>query len=203
VPTAEMTAHLCPATRFTNSFCFSGWFRARIVWVLTVIAIGISVESPRAVAQSKAATTTTLAVTYGTSVLYTVPAGTKMTLTAAVSAGATPLNPGQVNICEASAPACTDIHILATAQLTTAGRAVVNLRPAPGVHNFKAVFLGTKTYASSSSSTFVLTVTSAPPPNPTTTVINKTTTNFGAYELTGSVTGGRQSNSAERDDIVS
>ena len=56
------------------------------------------------------------------------------------------------------------------------------------MHNFKAVFLGTKTYASSSSSTFVLTVTSAPPPNPTTTVINKKTTNFGAYALTGTVT---------------
>src|SRR5258708_4667556 len=131
-----MTAPHCLATLFTNSFRV----RARFASVLLVFAIGISVESPRAAAQSKAATTTNLAVTFGTSVLHTVPVGTKMTLTAAVSAGATAVNPGQVNLCEASAPACTDVHILATAQLTTAGKAVLNLRPAPGVHNFKAVF---------------------------------------------------------------
>jgi hypothetical protein len=139
-------------------------------------------------AQTKVATTTTLAVNASGVPLNSVSSGTKVFFTATVTAGATLVNPGQVNFCDAAAPSCTDVHILATGQLTTAGKALLTLRPSPGTHSYKAVFVGTKTYASSASATFVVTITSAPPPNPTTTVINKTATTFGSYTVNGTVT---------------
>jgi trimeric autotransporter adhesin len=65
-----------------------------------------------------------------------------VTLTAAVQTGATALTLGQVNFCDPTAASCIDIHLLGAAQLTSAGTAVLRFRPGPGIHSYKAVFLG-------------------------------------------------------------
>jgi len=51
-----------------------------------------------------------------------------------------PLTTGQVNFCDATAAYCTDVHILATAQLTSSGTATYKFRPGIGSHIYEAVF---------------------------------------------------------------
>ena len=106
-----------------------------------------------------AASTTALTVTSGGSPVTTVASGSKVTLTATVASGATKVANGTVDFCDATATYCTDIHLLGTAQLTTAGAATITLRPGVGSHSYKAIFVGTSSYSTSSSSTAQLTVT--------------------------------------------
>jgi subtilase family serine protease len=108
-----------------------------------------------------AATTTTLTVTANGAVVTSVAAGTVVTLTAAVSAGSATVTTGQVKFCDATAAHCEDIHILGTAQLTSAGTAVLKFIPGIGSHSYKAVFVGTIGKGASSSSPSALTVTAA------------------------------------------
>src|SRR5579863_5011261 len=105
------------------------------------------------------ATTSTLAVTSGGVVATTVASGAVVTLTATVKAGSVAVAMGQVNFCDASVASCTDIHLLGTAQLTSAGTAAIKLRPGVGSQSFKAVFSGTTGISGSSSNTASLTVT--------------------------------------------
>jgi hypothetical protein len=102
---------------------------------------------------AQTATTTSLAVSSGA-----VASGTAVTLTATVKAGAISVTPGQVAFCDATAAYCTDVHRLGVAQLV-AGTATLKFIPAPGSHSYKAVFIGTNTYAASNSSIVNLTVT--------------------------------------------
>jgi Bacterial Ig-like domain (group 3)/FG-GAP-like repeat len=92
-----------------------------------------------------------------------IESGARLTLSAAVSSGSTALTTGQVDFCDASAPYCTDIHLLGTAQLTSAGTAHLKFIPGIGSQSYKAVFLGTPNgkpaYAPSSSAQATLTVT--------------------------------------------
>jgi len=64
-----------------------------------------------------ASTITTLSVTSGGNVVTTVASGSVVTLTATVMAGSTPVTPGQVNFCDATAKFCTDIHLLGIVNL--------------------------------------------------------------------------------------
>jgi hypothetical protein len=121
-------------------------------------------------AQAKTATITTLSVTSGVSAVTTVASGSVVTLTATVTAGGMPLTTGQVNFCDASGTYCTDIHLLATAQLTHAGTAVFKFRPGAGNHSYKAIFTGLTAAAASSSSVSILSITG------TTPVLSSTTT---------------------------
>ena len=130
-------------------------------------------------------TTTTLAVSSGGSPVTTVASGAVVTLTATVKAGTTPLTTGLVNFCDATAAFCTDIHLLGSAQLTSAGTASIKLRPAVGSHSYKAVFAGTKAHTSSTSASAALTLTGM---NPVTTSIVETGT-VGNYTLTATVSG--------------
>jgi hypothetical protein len=137
-------------------------------------------------AQTNTATTTTLAVTSGSSVVATVASGTIVTLTASVKAGAAALTSGQVNFCDATAIYCTDIHLLGTVQLTNAGTAALKFRPGIGSHSYKAVFLGTNTYTGSSSSASPLAVTGAISPLASTTTIAKSG-GWGEYKITATM----------------
>ncbi len=153
-------------------------------WVLGCLAVlGIP-----AVAQTA---TTTLGITSNGSAATTVPFGTVVTLTATVAAGATPVSPGQVQFCDATAAHCEDVHIVGTAQLNSAGKAVIKIRPGAGSHSYNAVFLGTPKSstprAASTSSNAALTVT-APAQNPSTTVMT-VGGSTGTYQLSASVSG--------------
>jgi sugar lactone lactonase YvrE len=124
-----------------------------------LLAVTLVAGATSAQAQSKTATAATIAVTSGGAAVSTVVSGTVVTLTASVKAGATALTTGQVNFCDATAAHCTDIHLLGTAQLTSAGTATLKFRPGIGSHSYKAVFVGTKSNAGSASSASALTVT--------------------------------------------
>ena len=125
------------------------------LFAISAIAWAAAASHP---AFAQTATTTTLAITSGSSAATSVSAGTVVTLTAKVVAGTTPVTPGQVKFCDASVSYCTDIHLLGLAQLTSSGTAVFKFRPGGGSRSYKAVFLGTKTYAGSASSVSALTV---------------------------------------------
>jgi len=131
------------------------------------------------------ATTTTLAVTSGGSAVTTITHGTAVTLTATVTAGSAPVTPGLVNFCDAAAPACADIHLLGTAQLTSNGTASLKFIPGNGNHSYKAVFVGTVAAAGSSSNPSALTVTGTYP--------SATTISYGGnpgnYTVVATVTG--------------
>src|SRR3984957_9712937 len=106
-----------------------------------------------------ATTTTTLSVTSAGNAVATVTSGTVVTLTATVMAGSTPVAPGQINFCDATAKSCTDIHLLGSAQLTSAGTATLHFRPAIGSHTYKAVLAEPAGLGPSASTASSLTVT--------------------------------------------
>ncbi|MGB6830352.1 MAG: FG-GAP-like repeat-containing protein [Terracidiphilus sp.] len=114
-------------------------------------------------AQTKASTTTSLAVTSASGPVTSVTSGTVVTLTASVKAGATAITVGQVNFCNAAAKYCTDINLLGTSQLTSAGTATMKFRPGVGNHSYKAVFAGTNADAGSASNASALMVSGKTP----------------------------------------
>ncbi|MGD0941751.1 MAG: protease pro-enzyme activation domain-containing protein, partial [Terracidiphilus sp.] len=130
-------------------------------------------------------TTTSLAVTSSSTPVSSVASGAVVTLKATVVAGTTPVSPGQVIFCEASAAYCTDIHLLGTAQLTSSGTAAIKIIPAIGTHTYRAVFAGTTSYVASASGSSALDVTGT---HTTTTAIAEGGSN-GNYTLTATVSG--------------
>lgn len=181
VPFAEATDLLFPIAPFKNHS------RRRIGFAVLcgVLAAALWGSWNPAAAQAETSTTTTLAITAGGGAVTTVASGTVVTLTATVTSGATALTVGTVNFCDASATYCTDIHVLGSAQLTSAGTAVLKFRPGIGSHSYKAFFVGTNTYAGSSSSTSALAVTGK---HPTSTILGQLAVP-GGYTLTATVTG--------------
>jgi len=160
-----------------RKFC-STWLTG---FALVVLLSGI----PLRIWASGTATTTTLTLTSAGSAVTSLTAGSVVTLTAVVNAGSTTVNTGQVNFCDAAAAYCTGIHVLGTAQLTSAGTAVLKLVPGVGNHSYKAVFLGTPAYTKSTSSDSLLTVTGK---YPTSAAIAQSGSP-GSYTLTATVAG--------------
>ncbi len=150
------------AGAFTKPRSSGSFFRRTSIPHLLAAALLAAVS---VAAHGQTTTATTLAVTSGGTGVSTAISGSVVTLTATVTAGSTPVTVGQVNFCDASAAYCADIHLLGTAQLTSAGTAVYKFRPGVGSHSFKAVFLGTPHgatgYSQSSSSAAMLTVSPA------------------------------------------
>jgi N-acetylneuraminic acid mutarotase len=133
-------------------------------------------------------TTTTLAVTVAGNPVTTVALGTVVTLTATVLSGATPVTTGLVKFCDTTPTFCTDVHLLGTAQLTSAGKAVLKFRPGMGSHSYEAVFVGGNTsYALSSSSSSALNVTDSSKYSTTTAIAQEGLA--GVFTLTATVTG--------------
>ncbi len=134
---------------------------------------------------AQTATTTTLTIVSGGIEQSTVSSGTAVTLNAAVTAGSTPVSPGQVEFCDGSASHCTGIHLLGLAQLTPAGTASLKFIPGIGKHSYQAVFVGTRSYANSSSSSVPLDVTGLYPT--TSTIVQSGSA--GNYSLMATVVG--------------
>ena len=93
-------------------------------------------------AQSLSASAVTLKITAGGGSVTSVPEGTPVALTAVVMSHGKAVTSGQVKFCDATAKACADIHLLGTAQITSAGTAVLRSIPGPGSHSYKAEFTG-------------------------------------------------------------
>jgi hypothetical protein len=108
------------------------------------------------------ASSITMTVTSGGSPVTSVTPGTAVTLTATILAGATPITNGQVKFCDASAAECTDIHLLATAEITSAGTAAYKFVPGPGTYSYIAELVEGGFGLASSSAASSLTVGPAP-----------------------------------------
>jgi hypothetical protein len=161
---------------------FHRWCIPTLVSLLSFSSFG-----GRAAAQALP-TTTTLTVTSNGAPVTSVTPNTAVTLTATVESGSAAVTVGQVNFCDAWATYCTDIYLLGTAQLTSAGTAA--LKFIPGISgSYKAVFVGTPNgasdYAGSVSSAMPLAPAGT---NPTTTTI-AAGGSAGNYKLTATVTG--------------
>jgi hypothetical protein len=84
--------------------------------------------------------------------------GCVTTLTATVTASGTAVHPGLVVFCDGSTANCESGLTLGHAQLLTNGTATLKLTLKTGSHTLRAIFHGTKTYASSTSATQSLTL---------------------------------------------
>lgn len=103
----SLPALACESRRFSCDLT------SRALRMLAPAFLGLAVFcGAEAVAQSLAATTTSIAVTSGGTAVSSVSAGTVVTLTAAVNSGANSVTRGQVNFCDASTAYCMDIHLL-------------------------------------------------------------------------------------------
>ncbi len=151
-----------------------------------MIAFGICIQL---VAQAKPATTTALSVTASGNPVTSVTPGTVVTLIATVKTESTSLTTGQVNFCDATAKSCTDIHLLATAALTSSKTAVFKFVPGPGEHSYEAEFVANKYGAASVSSVAALSVGPAPAPVYTDTTTIAVGGSPGDYSLTATVEG--------------
>jgi hypothetical protein len=125
--------------------------------------------------------TTMLTISSGGNNVSTVAAGSAVTLTAAVDGGT--VTQGLVNFCNAAATYCTDIQLVGSAQLTSAGTATLTLLPGIGVHSYRAVFAGTNAVGGSASSAASLTVTGSYPTATSLTALGEQ----GNYSLTATV----------------
>ena len=138
-------------------------------------------------------TTTTLNVSSNN-----VAVGTVVVFTATVTdQNSAAVTSGQVKFCDATATYCEDAALLGTAQLTSAGTAVVNLRLGLGSHSVKAVFGGTSVDGSSVSTAQTVTV-SGQLPSAAALAVNG---GVGNYTLTATVTGRRECGSDGRRDV--
>jgi hypothetical protein len=135
------------------------------------------------------ATSTTLSVTSGGSTVTSVTPGTAVLLTANVSAGTTPVTAGQVNFCDASAPHCTDIHVVGSTALNSSGTATFKLVPGPGAHSYRAQFVEDGFGLASASNVASLNVGPAPSPVYSDTIAIFVNGSPGDYSLTATVTG--------------
>ena len=121
------------------------------------------------------------------------PAGSVITLTAAVSASGTTVNSGLVVFCTQNAPRCADVNVLGQSQITSAGVATLKTRLGPGVYTLKAVFSGTSTYARSGSALHSFTVTGKDVSSTSLLISNEsetftsTVTSHGIFPPTGTV----------------
>jgi len=129
--------------------------------------------------RAASATTTTLTLSNSS-----VTTGTAVTFTAAVSNGGS-VTTGTVDFCEPALGSCMGLGLLRTAQLTSAGTAVVKIMPAIGSHSYKAIFVGTSSNASSTSSAQAISVTGT---YASTTALSSSGS-AGNYTLTGTVVG--------------
>ena len=135
------------------------------------------------------ATSTTLSVTSGGSTVTSVTPGTAVLLTAHVRVGTTPVTAGQVNFCDASAPHCTDIHILGSSALNSSGTATFEFVPGAGAHRYQAQFVEDGFGLASASNIASLNVGPAPSPVYSDTAAISLNGSPGDYSLTATVTG--------------
>lgn len=148
-------------------------------------ALTQTVLLPVSIVSSASAAEVKLVVTAAGSEVENVSSGTAVTLNAVVTQSGRLLVAGTVNFCEGTTGACSDMHLLGSAQLTSAGMARLTLVPSPGVHLYRAVFVGSPKVSPTTSATATLTVASGYATTSTLTATGAT----GAYTLQSTVTG--------------
>jgi hypothetical protein len=159
------------------------------IYGVTVTLLLVLVALPTRSAAATSPTTTTLSVTAAGNPAALVTAGNVVTLMAKVKSKNATVTVGQVNFCDAAAKYCTDIYVVGTAQLTSAGAAAIKFVPGIGKHSYRAVFVGTPNgitdYGSSVSRDVALSVTGKFPTSSSIAVSG----GVGDYTLTATVAG--------------
>jgi hypothetical protein len=150
------------------------------VWLMLLLAAW-----PAAAAKAKITTTTALTVTATNGAVTSVPYGTTVTLTATVTPASSSITTGQVNFCDGGVTYCEDVHIIGTAQITSAGTATIKVHPVPGSYSYEAVFVGTTAFTGSTSSVSDLAVTGEYPSSTQIALAGTT----GTFALTATVHG--------------
>jgi hypothetical protein len=171
-----------------SGFSFSTVFstlnsRNRIAVLVSLIVL--LAAWPAAAIRAKSATTTALTVTTTSGAVTSVPYGTTVTLTATVTPASSAITAGQVNFCDGGVAYCEDVHIIGTAQITSAGTATIKVHPLPGSYSYEAVFVGTKGFTGSTSGVSDLTVTGEYPTSTQVALAGTT----GTFALTATVHG--------------
>jgi Bacterial Ig-like domain (group 3)/FG-GAP-like repeat/FG-GAP repeat len=152
---------------------------------VTIFVVLMAMCGHAALAGATNPTTTTLAVKLAGNTVTTAAAGSVVTLLATVTLAGSPVTPGQVNFCDATANDCLGIHLLGSAQLITGGTASMSFVPGIGIHSYQAVFLADTGGAGSQSSAQPLKITGS---YLTTTTITSSGT-LGNYTLTAAILG--------------
>jgi len=151
---------------------------SRFLMLLIVVMAGMALISPTNAAAKPG---TAVALTLSSA---SVTSGTVVTFTAAVS-NPSPVTSGLVTFCNAAATYCDGSEVIGTAQLTSAGTAVIKRVLPIGSHSYKAVFSGNTTALAASSSAQPLTVSGS---YASATSISSSGS-AGSYTLTGTVVG--------------
>ena len=139
-----------PVTRNNRfAFLFSATRIRPVAFLLLAMSALLCADFTLAWAQT--ATSTAFEISANGKPVTAVSPRILVTLTASVTAGSVPVTTGQVKFCDAEAVYCEDFHQLGLAQLTSAGTATLKFFPTIGNHAYKAIFVGTKSYASSGS----------------------------------------------------
>ncbi|WP_263409124.1 FG-GAP-like repeat-containing protein [Terriglobus tenax] len=156
--------------------------------VITVTGTSNGVTVPTSltlsVAAAGSATTTGLSLTANGGTPNSLVSGTMVSLTATVQSSGTAVKNGEVVFCETTG-ACDFDHRIASALLSSDGKAVVRFLPGPGDHAYKAAFLGAPGRLSSSSDASTLNVTASVP----TRTLLTSSGSQGNYTLSATVTG--------------
>ena len=112
-------------------------------YAIRMVLLLLTVQLFGTMMRAQTATATSLAVSPSSP----LAAQTVMTLTATVTASGAAVHPGLVTFCDATAPPCVGLAVVGTAQLTSAGTALLRFIPAIGSHSYIAIFAGTTAYA--------------------------------------------------------
>ena len=151
-------------------------------WLL--LALGLSAIH---MAQAQIGTSTALKITVQGNQVTSVSSGTVVTLTAIVSAGGLPVNPGQVTFCDGVGTRCAYVG---SAQLKSSGSAGISFMATAGNHSYEAIFAGKLGVLGSTSAPAALTATPVVPYQSMTAIVP--TGSDGSYTLNTFVGGNGQ-----------
>jgi len=161
---------------------------SRSLFAFALIAAFAWFAEPAVAAKSTAAlspTTVTLAISAAGSPVTTTTLGTTVTLTATPVSGGAAVFPAIVKFCDATLTSCDSATEIGAAHVTSAGTAILRVRPGIGNHSYTAVFLGNTVAASAVSAAAMVSVTGKLPSATTLTEIG----DVGSYALTAQVAG--------------
>ncbi|MEK6397219.1 MAG: FG-GAP-like repeat-containing protein, partial [Terriglobus sp.] len=144
--------------------------------LIVLVACALLSHTPTLAAQT--ATATTLSILSGSTPVTSVTPGTVITLTAAVSGGASPITGGTIYFCDSIVKNCM-LMPTATAQVVN-GTATAKTVLAPGSYSFTAVYMPATGFSSSTSPASTLSIATS---SPTTTTLTNNGSYGGSYEL--------------------
>ncbi|SDF67069.1 beta strand repeat-containing protein [Terriglobus roseus] len=145
----------------------------RLIFLISLVLVG----HPQALS-AQTATATTLSFLSGGAPVTSVPAGTIITMSAAVTGGASPITGGTIYFCDSIVKNCM-LMPTGTAQVVN-GAATFKTILSPGTYSFTAIYVPTVGFSTSTSPASTLSITAS---LPSTATLTSTSSNGGTYSL--------------------